>query len=169
MEGVTTMILIPMATEVVDIPLIAGGGICDGRSVVAALALGADGVNIGTRFINTRECIAHENVKQRIIDSTEAETVLVLQSLKNPARVLHNPWAAKILEMESKGSSLEELAPLISGNVSLTGWMEGKSDEALYPCGQVIGRIKDVPSVSELMERIVSEATEVKAKLDKVI
>lgn len=169
MEGVTTMVLIPKAVDVVTVPLIAGGGICDGRSLVSALALGADGVNMGTRFINTKECIAHSDLKQRIIDASESETVLVMQSLKNPARVLRNPWAEQVLEMEDRGSTLEELAPRISGQVSLKGWLEGKPDDALFPCGQVIGRIHDVPSVSDLMKMIIDEAVEVKNRLNQII
>ena len=102
MEKVTSLILIPKAAEQVDIPLIAGGGFCDGRSLVAALALGADGINMGTRFIATKECPAHQAFKDRIMAAQEAETVLVMESLMNPARVLKTPWSEKIIDMEKE-------------------------------------------------------------------
>jgi NAD(P)H-dependent flavin oxidoreductase YrpB (nitropropane dioxygenase family) len=108
-------------------------------------------------------------VKKRIIQSSESDTVLVMQSLHNPARVLRNPWAEKVLELEGKGASLQELVPFISGQVSLKGWTEGRPDEALFPCGQVVGRIDDVPSVADLMKRIVDEALEVKERLSQLI
>ncbi len=168
MEKVTTLILIPKAADQVDIPLIAGGGFCDGRSLVAALALGADGVNMGTRFIATQECPAHPAFKERIIKSQEAETVLVMESLMNPARVLKTPWSEKIIEMERQGATLEELMPMISGQVSRKGWSEGNLDEGMYPAGQVIGRIEDIPTVADLIKRTMAEAMEARARLDKM-
>lgn len=168
MEKVTTLILIPKAADQVDIPLIAGGGFCDGRSLVAALALGADGVNMGTRFIATQECPAHPAFKERIIKSQEAETVLVMESLMNPARVLKTPWSEKIIEMERRGATLEELMPMISGQVSRKGWSEGNLDEGMYPAGQVIGRIEDIPTVADLIKRTMAEAVEARARLDKM-
>lgn len=169
MEGVTSLVLIPLAVDAVSIPLIAGGGFCDGRSLVAALALGADGVNMGTRFLNTRECPIHPSFKQKMVEAPESATTLVLNSLGNPTRVLRNPWAERVLEMEARGATLEELAPMIKGQISLKGWKEGKLDEGLYAAGQVIGRIKDVPSVAELVKRIVDEAVEVKERLDSLL
>lgn len=168
MEKVTTLILIPKAADQVDIPLIAGGGFCDGRSLVAALALGADGVNMGTRFIATQECPAHPAFKERIIKSQEAETVLVMESLMNPARVLKTPWSEKIIEMERRGATLEELMPMISGQVSRKGWSEGNLDEGMYPAGQVIGRIEDIPTVADLIKRTMAEAMKARARLDKM-
>jgi len=169
MEGVTTMVLLPKAADAVRVPLIAGGGICDGRSMLAALALGADGVIMGTRFIATKECPAHEEMKKRLLDASESDTTLVMMSLGNPARVLRNRWAEKILEMEGKGSSLGELAPFISGQVTKKGWFDGTTEEGIYPCGQAVGRIEDIPSVSELMKRIVEEAMEAKERLDRIL
>jgi enoyl-[acyl-carrier protein] reductase II len=89
-----------------------------------------------------------------------------MESLQNPARVLKSPWTDKILELESRNAPLEELAPLISGQISRAGWVDGNLEEGIFPAGQVVGRIKDIPSVAELMERIVSEASEVMKKLD---
>jgi len=169
MEKVTSLILIPKAAEQVNIPLIAGGGFCDGRSLVAALALGADGINIGTRFIATRECPAHPVFKEKIVQANETETVLVMESLKNPARVLKTPWTEKIIEMEQRGAPLEELTPFISGRVSRQGWADGNLNQGMYPAGQVIGRIQDIPTVSELIQRIIEEAKETMARLNRFI
>jgi len=166
MEKVTSLVLIPQAVDAINIPLIAGGGFGDGRALMVALALGAEGVNMGTRFICTKECPAHDAFKQKIIESSEADTTLVMESLQNPARVLKSPWTDKILEMESRNAPLEELAPLISGQVSRSGWVDGNLEKGIFPAGQVVGRIKDIPSVAELMERIVGEASEVMKKLD---
>ena len=135
MEKVTSLILIPKAVDQVEIPLIAGGGFCDGRGLVAALALGADGVNMGTRFMATRECPVHSSVKDRMTAAHEAETVLVMESLMNPARVLKTPWSEKIIAMESRGAGLEELMPMISGQLSRKGWMDGSIEEGIFPHG----------------------------------
>jgi nitronate monooxygenase len=168
MEEVGFIVLIPAAIDATTIPLIAGGGICDGRSMVAALALGAAGVNIGTRFMATKEFPIHQGFKDLLIACDEKETLLVMKSLRNPSRVLRTPWSAKILEMEGEGATLEQLAPMISGNVSRLGWREGTVDEGMYPGGQVVGRIHDVPSIPELVKRIVEEAVETKEKIARL-
>jgi NAD(P)H-dependent flavin oxidoreductase YrpB (nitropropane dioxygenase family) len=124
---------------------------------------------MGTRFIATKECIVHDAFKQKIVDAAETDTALVMESLQNPARVLRNAWAEKVLHMEAEGASLEELGPMITGQLSRSGWVEGKLEEGLYGAGQVVGRIHDVPSVSELIQRIVDEALEVKQKLNRII
>lgn len=165
-EAVSTMVLAPLVKDVVSVPLIVGGGICDGRSLMAALALGADGVLMGTRFINTKECTVHLKIKERFEKAAETETVLYLATLNNPGRVLRNAWAEKVVEMEKAGATLEELAPLISGQIARKGLMEGNVDEGLYYCGQVVGRVEDTPSVAELMKRIIGEAVEVKERLN---
>jgi nitronate monooxygenase len=168
MEEVTTLILIPTALDNMSKPLIAGGGFADGKGLMAALALGAAGVNMGTRFMATQECPIHPDFKQKLINTPENETVLVMKSLMNPSRVLKTPGSEKILELEAKGASLQELAPFISGRTSAQGWVEGTYDEGMYPGGQVVGRIYDNPTVAELMQRIVDEAVEVKERMDKL-
>lgn len=169
MEGVTSLILIPRAADAIKAPLIAGGGFSDGRTVVVALALGAEGVNMGTRFISTLECPAHHSFKEKIVASSATDTVLVMKSIGNPSRVMKNQWAEKVLEMESRGASLEELGPLITGKISMTGWVEGNLEEGLYATGQIVERINDIPSVSELMKTIVDEALEVKDRLNRIL
>jgi nitronate monooxygenase len=160
MEEVGFIVLIPATLDVINVPLIAGGGICDGRSLIAALALGAVGVNIGTRFMATKEFPIHQEFKNKLIEFDEKNTLLVLKSVKNPSRVLRTSWSEKIRELESRGASLEELGPLISGKVSSAGWRDGSVEEGMYPGGQVIGRIHDIPTIPELVERIVAEAVE---------
>ena len=168
MEEVTTLVLIPAALDRVKKPLIAGGGFADGRGLMAGLALGVAGVNMGTRFMATQECPIHPNIKQKMIEMQETETVLVMKSLKNPSRVFRTLGSEKILALETKGATLEELAPHISGRASGRGWKEGIMDEGMYSGGQVVGRIHDIPTVAELMQRIVNEAVEAKKKLDSL-
>ena len=168
MEKVTSLVLIPKAVDQVDVPLIAGGGFSDGRSLVAALALGADGVNMGTRFIATRECPAHQAFKEKIITAHEADTVLVMESLQHPARVLKTPWSEKIIEMEQHGATLEELIPMITGALSRHGWTDGNLNEGIYPAGQIIGRITDIPTVADFIKRTMDEALEVRERLNRL-
>jgi NAD(P)H-dependent flavin oxidoreductase YrpB (nitropropane dioxygenase family) len=168
MEEVGFIVLIPAAIDAISVPLIAGGGICDGRSVIASLALGAAGVNIGTRFMATKDFPIHQEFKDKLIEWDEKNTLLVMKSLKNPSRVLQTPWSERILEAENKGATLEELIPLISGSVSKLGWRDGTVEEGMYPAGQVIGRIHDAPTMSELVERIIAEAVETKAMIARL-
>jgi len=166
MEEVTTLVLIPSVLDKITTPLIAGGGFADGRGLMAALALGAAAVNFGTRFMATKECPIHPDFKQKLVDTSETETLLVMKSMNNPSRVLKTPATEKIIELENKGASLQELAPYISGRASASGWASGTFDQGMYPGGQVVGRIHDVPTVAELVERIMAEATQVKKNLD---
>jgi len=168
LEEVGTIVLIPKAAESIKAPLIAGGGFCDGKGLIAALAFGAAGVNMGTRFMATAEFPVHESFKKKMISADEKDTLLVMKSLMNPARVMRNPWSEKIIEMESKGATLQDLAPMITGNVSREGWVKGLVDEGMYPGGQVIGRIYDIPTIADLVQRIVDEAMEVQARLAKL-
>jgi len=166
MEKVGSLVLIPQAVDQVTVPLIAGGGFSDGRSLVAALALGADGVLMGTRFMTAKECIIHPDIKRRLVEAQETDTLFVMESIRNPGRVLRNPWAEKVLEMEKVGSTLEQLAPVISGKITLKGWLDGGFDQGLFYCGQVVGRIKDEPSAAEIIKSIVEEAVQVKERMD---
>jgi len=159
MEEVTSLVLIPAALDRISTPLIAGGGFADGRGLIAALALGAAGVNMGTRFMATVECPINDSFKQKLVESAESETVLVLKSLMNPSRVLRTPGVEKILELESQNATLEDLAPHIAGTVSRGGMAEGDFDKGMYPAGQITGRINDIPTIAELIARIVEEAT----------
>jgi nitronate monooxygenase len=169
MEGVTSLVLIPQAADSISAPLIAGGGFTDGRTLIVALALGAEAVNMGTRFMSTQECPVHQAVKDKIVESPENVTTIVMQSLMNPMRAFKNATAEKVLELEAKGAGIEELAPVISGEQGRTGWQEGNLDQGLLPIGQVMGRIKDIPTVADLITNIVNEAVETQGKINAVM
>jgi len=164
-EDVTSLILIPLTIDALDIPVIASGGFGDGRGLVAALALGAEGINMGTRFVATQECQVHPHVKEWLIGASERDTMLVQRSLRNTMRVLRNPVSEKVLEMEKQGALLEELAPLITGAKGRELQDTGKLDEGLLACGQVIGLVRDIPTVKQLIETIIAEAKEVVSRI----
>jgi len=169
MSGVTSMVLAPLVADSISIPLIVGGGICDGRSLVAGLALGADGVVMGTRFLCTKECIIHPEIKKKLLMAEATDTMLVLESLQNPGRVLRNRLAEKVCDSEQSGKFTEEIVSMIKGEITLHAWLEGKIDEGLFACGQAVGRINDVPSVSELIDMIIEDARSVRKRLDVII
>ncbi|MBP2019343.1 enoyl-[acyl-carrier protein] reductase II [Symbiobacterium terraclitae] len=157
-DDVGTMALIPRIVESVKIPVVASGGIVDGRGLVAALALGADGIEMGTRFVAVQECPAHENYKRLLLETRENETVIMERSIGRPARVLKTGGAERVLEAEARGATLEELLPLISGQVNAKAAVEGKLDEGFVYAGQGVGLIRDIPTVAELFGRILAEA-----------
>jgi NADH:quinone reductase (non-electrogenic) len=158
-HDVGTFVLIPQVVDAVKIPVIASGGIGDGRGVLAAIALGAEGIEMGTRFIATKECVhASNEYKQALLASSENDTVVIKRSLGTPARALANSWTNKILELENLHVGYEGLKELISGQANRKYIYEGKTDEGFAWSGQVTGLIKDVPMVHELITRMVSEA-----------
>ncbi|MCB2190197.1 MAG: nitronate monooxygenase [Deltaproteobacteria bacterium] len=159
--GLGSMVLIPKVVKSVECPVIGGGGFCDGRSLAAGLALGAQCINMGTRFILTKECPGHPDLKQFYLDSQAADTMLVMGSLKNTGRVLRTPWSEEVARLENQGAGLEELAPYISGQLARQGWADGGKDKGLYYAGQVVERCQDLPSVDQLISRTVAEAQEV--------
>jgi NADH:quinone reductase (non-electrogenic) len=167
-DDIGTMVLIPQVVDAVSIPVIASGGIGDGRGLMAALSLGAQGIEMGTRFIATKECVhANEHYKQRLVEGTESDTVVIKRSLGAPARAIANSWTEKILHVEKNNGDYEQLKDLISGNANKRYIYEGSVDEGFAWAGQVMGLIKDVPSVSELFERMINEAEEIRAKWGK--
>lgn len=161
-DNVSTMVLVPGVREAVNIPVLAAGGMADGRSLAAALALGADGVMMATRFLATRESGIHANIYKVLIEKTEADTALQLQSLLAgfglQVRALKNEIMRKIAEVEETGGDLTELLPLISGERAKEVWKNGDADNAMLTIGQSVGRIHDIPTVAELIERMVKEA-----------
>lgn len=156
MEDVTLWNLVPRMVDAVNIPVIAAGGICDPRQVVAALALGAEGVMMGTRFVVTRESIAHQDFKQALIEATEADTVIIQRSIKNQTRVFRNKAAEQVVEMEARGASLEELLTVISGERGRNALMTGDVDGGTMTCGQGVGLIQSAPTVKEVIDNIVT-------------
>lgn len=156
-DDLGTMVLTPRVVDSVSIPVIASGGLADGRGLAAGLALGAEGIEMGTRFIATKECVdASEYYKKLIIESTEQNTVVVKRSIGGPARVLHNEFADEILAIEQKSPTYEALKEHISGRANRRLAIEGQPDGMGY-AGQVVGLIDDVPTVAELFARIEDE------------
>jgi len=159
-DDIPNFILLPRAADELTIPFVASGGMADGRSLVGALAMGADGINMGTRFIATQEAPVHDNVKQAIVVASELDTRLVMRPLRNTERVLNNPAVERLLEKErTLGADLkfEDIIDEVAG-VYPKVMIEGKHDEGAWSCGMVAGLIHDIPSVQELVDRIMSEA-----------
>ena len=165
-DDVPNFILLPRAADELEIPIVASGGMADGRSLVAALALGADGINMGTRFMATQEAPCHPNVKEALLQATELDTRLVMRPLRNTERVLNNTAAQKLLEKErdlGENIKIDDVLDQVAGvypKVMLGGEMEA----GVWSCGMVVGLINDIPSCKDLIDRTMSEA---KSILDK--
>ncbi|BAL24298.1 nitronate monooxygenase family protein [Azoarcus sp. KH32C] len=165
-DDVPNFILLPRAADELEIPIAASGGMADGRSLVAALALGADGMNMGTRFIATREAPVHENVKQAIVAASELDTRLVMRPLRNTERVLTNPAVERLLDKERRiGQAIkfEDIAEEVVG-VYPRVMQDGEMNAGAWSCGMVAGLIKDIPTVRELIDRIMAEAERIIGK-----
>lgn len=156
-QDVSTMVKVARTVELVKIPVAAGGGITDGRGLIAALSLGAEAVVMGTRFFLTRECPVHDNIKRALVEADETATSLALRTLE-PARAFKNALLDQVIDMESKGAGIEQLFPLIAGVRGRQAYKTGEVNDSLIPCGQGVGLIHDIPSVADLMQRIVAEA-----------
>jgi len=157
-DDIPGLILIPAAADKVGIPMIASGGFGDGRGLVAALALGADGINMGTRFCATLEAPIHDAFKQAMVANDERATDLIFRSMRNTARVAKNAVSQKVIEMERGGASFDQLRDLVKGTRGRQGLESGDTDFGIWSAGMVQGLIHDVPSVKALIERIMSDA-----------
>lgn len=159
-DDVPNFILLPRAAEELKIPFVASGGMADGRSLVAALALGADGMNMGTRFIATKEAPVHENVKKALVAASELDTRLIMRGLRNTERVLNNSGVKRLLEIErEKGEALtiSDIHGQVAG-IYPKVMLEGDVEAGAWSCGMVAGLIHDIPTVKELIDRIMSQA-----------
>jgi len=159
-DDIPNFILLPRAADELTIPFVSSGGMADARSLVASLAMGAEGMNMGTRFIATKEAPVHDNVKAAILAATELDTRLVMRPLRNTERVLNNPAVERLLEKEKALGAdikIEDILPEVAG-VYPKIMKEGDMDAGAWSCGMVAGLINDVPTVQELMDRIMSEA-----------
>ena len=159
-DDIPNFILLPRAAEELDIPFVSSGGMADARSLVASLALGADGMNMGTRFIATEEAPVHENVKRAIVAASELDTRLIMRPLRNTERVLHNAAVERLLEKErelGEKLSFEDILPEVAG-VYPSIMQEGDMDRGAWSCGMVAGLVNDIPTVAELIDRIMREA-----------
>ncbi|MEO1234156.1 MAG: nitronate monooxygenase family protein [Myxococcota bacterium] len=159
-DDIPNMILLPRAADELDIPMLASGGQADGRSLVASLALGADGINMGTRFMATKEAPVHDNVKQAILKATELDTKLIMRGLRNTERVLDNPAVQRVLEKEralGEELKIDHLVDEVAG-VYPRVMQGGEVETGVWSCGMVAGLIHDIPTCKELVDRIMSEA-----------
>lgn len=162
-DDIPNMILLPRAAEELEIPFLASGGMADARSLVAALAMGAEGINMGTRFMATQEAPIHQNVKQAILDATELDTRLIMRPLRNTERVLSNSAVERLLEKEKKlGKDIkfEDIIEEVAG-VYPKVMQQGTMDAGAWSCGMVVGLIHDIPTCKELIDRIINDATEI--------
>src|SRR6202040_4135253 len=162
-DDIPNMILLPRAADELKIPFVASGGMADARSLVAALAMGAAGMNMGTRFIATKEAPVHANVKQALVEASELDTVLVMRALRNTERVLKNKGVDQLLEIErEKGGALkiDDIHDQVAG-VYPKVMIDGEMDAGAWSCGMVAGLINDIPTVKELINRIMSEAEQI--------
>ncbi len=168
-DDVSTMVLTTKIAKTVKIPVITVGGIADGKTMAAAFMLGAEGVMMASRFIATKECEVHDNIKQELVKRQEYETTLIMKSLHLQGRALKNDVVNKILDVEQRGGGFEELFPLISGERMSKAWNNGDVNAAPLMVGQSIGLIDDIPSCSELLQRMEKEAeTQIKKIYSKI-
>ena len=159
-DDVTNLVLVPAVRKALDIPIIASGGIGDGRGLAAALMLGAEGINMGTRFMCTREAPIHPNVKQAMVDSNELQTDLILRTLKNTARVAKNSVSTEVIRILDEGGVFEDVRELVAGARGRTVYETGDVEAGIWTAGLVVGLIHDIPTCAELVARIVAEAEE---------
>lgn len=160
-DDITSLILVPLTADAVDIPIIASGGFADARGLVASLALGADAMNMGTRFVATQESPVHAGIKEWLVNATELDTMYVMRSLRNTERVLRNSTAEKVSQLELEGAGIAELAPLVTGKNGLKMLTEGDTECGLMSAGLCVGLVHDIPTIEELMDRIMSDAREI--------
>lgn len=157
-DEITTMALVPQVVDAVDVPVVAAGGICDGRGFAAAFALGAEGVQMGTRFIATEESPAHPNFKQAILDAADNGTCITGRTVGAPVRALKNSLSARVLEAERRGMAEAELIELIGPGRSMQASVEGDCEEGTPQCGQGGGMIREIKSAGQVIEDVIAEA-----------
>jgi nitronate monooxygenase len=163
--GLSTMVLVPRTAAILDVPLLAAGGIADGRGLLAALALGADGVTIGTRLLVTEECPIHANVKQALAEAQELDTLPILGSLHNTLRAWKNAAALKVAEIEAEEGDMWQILPLVAGTETVRMIEGGDVDAGVISCSQSIGIVDEVKPVVEVIGGMVREATGVRDRL----
>ncbi|GAB2649435.1 NAD(P)H-dependent flavin oxidoreductase [Nocardia goodfellowii] len=169
-DDIPGLILIPAAARALEIPMIASGGIADARGLVAALALGADGVNMGTRFLCTQESSIDQRVKEKIVANSELDTQLIFRTMRNTARVADNEISRKVVEIEKAGGTFDDVRELVSGARGRRVFEDGDLDAGIWSAGLAQGLIHDIPSCAELIERMVTEAESlIKARLADLV
>jgi nitronate monooxygenase len=167
-ENIASFILIPKAVEQLDIPVIAGGGISNGKGFLAAMAMGAEAVLMGTAFFATQECPAHPAIKERLLQSTEKDTCLLLQSINNPIRCVRNKVADDCLLLESQGASFEEILNAVAGGKGKLAYDDGDPEISPISCGQIVGLIDRIKTVREVIDDMVAEADDLLKRLNRL-
>jgi nitronate monooxygenase len=157
-DDIPGLVLVPATADQVTVPLIASGGYGDARGLVAALSLGAEAINMGTRFLATQEAGVHENMKKKLVESNERDTALIFRSMRNTARVFKNEVAEEVMKIEAKGGTIQDVAHLVSGERGRDAMAAGELDGGIWTAGMITALIHDVPTVAELITRISSEA-----------
>ena len=165
MEDVASLVLIPKAVDSLKIPVIAGGGFVDGRGLVTALALGAEGIVMVTRFMASQECPLHPKIKELLLKTRETDTMMLEHSIKNAARVIKTDFAQKVLAMEERGATPAELFPMLDGHRAKRSYQSGKTNDSILYCGQSVGLIDEIPSVKEIIDGIISQARQIMERL----
>ena len=160
-QDVGGLVLFPAATQALKIPVVASGGIADGRGLVAALALGCEGINMGTRFLVTQEAPVHENIKQKVVEMDENQTRVIFRSFNNTARVYRNSVADEVAEVEAAGGDFGQVHHLVSGAAQDKAWSTGDIEAGMVTVGMCGGLINDIPSCEELVSNIVTDAEEI--------
>jgi len=168
-DDVGLSVLVRKTVDTIPLPVIASGAISDSRALVAALAWGAEGVQVGTRFMMTKECILHDNAKQRLLQAQSTDTLVIERSLGGARRVLRTAPAEKVLEMEKCGANFDELKPIIGGQTYKEVVFQGRLDKGVLSTGQCIGLIDDIPTVSQLLSSYVNGVTKVIDRLDNIL
>jgi NAD(P)H-dependent flavin oxidoreductase YrpB (nitropropane dioxygenase family) len=160
-DDIPGLVLIPAAAHAISIPMIASGGFADGRGLAAALALGADGVNMGTRFMCTTEAPIHERIKAAIVDAKETSTQLIFRTLRNTARVADNSVSREVVDILNRGGTFEDIRELVAGARGRTVYELGDPEAGIWFASAAQGLIRDIPSVAELVSRVIEEAVDV--------
>lgn len=164
-DDIGTLVLVPRIVDAVKIPVLASGGIGDSRGLAAALSLGAEGIEMGTRFVATQECIAHQSYKDGLVAARETDTSIIERSIGRPARILRSPTGDEIIALEATNPPIEKLLPYISGEVNKQAAVYGDMEKGFVWAGQVTGLIHDIPTVRELLDRMVEGAEEIITRL----
>ncbi|MGC9332694.1 MAG: NAD(P)H-dependent flavin oxidoreductase, partial [Anaerolineae bacterium] len=163
--GLTTMVLVPRAADLLEIPILAAGGIADGRGLLAALALGAEGVTIGTRLLLTEEAPLHDNLKQALLDATEMDTLPILGSLHNTLRAWRNAAALQVAQIEAGQGDITEILSMVAGTKTRRMLQDGETEVGVIACSLGIGMIHEIAPVGKVIRGLVQEAAEIHARL----
>jgi len=168
-DNVASFILLPKAVAALEIPVIAGGGICNGRGFLGALAMGAEAVLMGTAFMMTQECKVHPNIKERLLETKETDTALLLTTIMNPVRCIKNKLADECLAIEAEGADFEKIINTVAGGKGQVAYDSGDPDGAPIACGQIAGLIDEIKPVGQVIEDILSEADQLLDRLNGLV